>query len=80
MDMGLVFFWTGPIGLGVFLAGLGLLPWASARRGRSSVPCTSDQARLSVGHVLQPGRRCICVGLPNARCLQDFTYLKESLS
>ena len=38
MDMGLVFFWTGPIGLGVFLAGLGLLPWASARRGRSSIP------------------------------------------
>ena len=27
MDMGLVFFWTGPIGLGVFPAGLGILLW-----------------------------------------------------
>ena len=27
MDMWLAFFWTGPIGLGVFLAGLGVLFW-----------------------------------------------------
>jgi hypothetical protein len=25
MDIGLVLFWTGPIGIGVFLAGLGVL-------------------------------------------------------
>lgn len=25
MDIGLALFWTGPIGLGVFLAGLGVL-------------------------------------------------------
>jgi hypothetical protein len=25
MDMGLVLFWSGPIGIGVFLAGLGVL-------------------------------------------------------
>ena len=31
MDMGLVFFWTGPIGLGVFLAGLGVLFWGISR-------------------------------------------------
>jgi hypothetical protein len=27
MDMWLAFFWTGPIGVGVFLAGLGVLLW-----------------------------------------------------
>jgi len=27
MDMWLAFFWTGPIGIGVFLAGLGVLLW-----------------------------------------------------
>jgi hypothetical protein len=27
MDMWIVLFWTGPIGLGVFLAGLGVLFW-----------------------------------------------------
>ena len=27
MDMGVAFFWTGPIGLGVFLGGLGILLW-----------------------------------------------------
>lgn len=29
--MWLAFFWTGPIGLGVFLAGLGLLLWLGAK-------------------------------------------------
>ena len=27
MDIGLALFWTGPIGLGVFLMGLGVLFW-----------------------------------------------------
>ena len=27
MDMWLVFYWTGPIGIGAFLAGLGVLFW-----------------------------------------------------
>lgn len=27
MDMWLVFFWSGPIGVGAFLAGLGVLFW-----------------------------------------------------
>ena len=29
--MWLAFFWTGPIGIGVFLAGLGLLLWLGAK-------------------------------------------------
>ena len=31
MDMWLVFFWTGPIGIGAFLAGLGVLFWGISR-------------------------------------------------
>jgi hypothetical protein len=31
MDIGLVLFWTGPIGIGVFLAGLGVLLWGIAK-------------------------------------------------
>jgi hypothetical protein len=27
MDIGLALFWTGPIGIGVFLMGLGVLFW-----------------------------------------------------
>lgn len=27
MDLWLVLFWTGPIGIGIFLAGLGVLFW-----------------------------------------------------
>jgi len=27
MDIGLALFWTGPVGIGVFLAGLGILFW-----------------------------------------------------
>ena len=31
MDMWLVFYWTGPIGVGVFLAGLGILFWGISK-------------------------------------------------
>lgn len=31
MDMWLAFFWTGPIGIGAFLAGLGFLFWGIAQ-------------------------------------------------
>ncbi len=31
MDIGLTLFWTGPIGIGVFLAGLGVLFMGLAR-------------------------------------------------
>ena len=31
MDMWLVFYWTGPIGVGAFLAGLGVLFWGISR-------------------------------------------------
>jgi hypothetical protein len=31
MDLGLALFWTGPIGVGVFLAGLGVLFWGISR-------------------------------------------------
>jgi hypothetical protein len=34
MDMWLVFFWTGPIGLGVFLASLGVLFWGISQARR----------------------------------------------
>jgi hypothetical protein len=27
MDIGLATYWTGPVGLGVFMAGLGVLLW-----------------------------------------------------
>ena len=27
MDMGLSLFWTGPVGVGIFLAGLGVFFW-----------------------------------------------------
>ena len=30
MDLWLSLFWTGPIGIGVFLAGLGILFWGIA--------------------------------------------------
>ena len=30
MDIGLALFWTGPIGLGIFLMGLGVLFWGIA--------------------------------------------------
>lgn len=30
MDLWLAVFWTGPIGIGVFLAGLGVLLWGIA--------------------------------------------------
>jgi hypothetical protein len=30
MDLWLALFWTGPIGVGVFLAGLGVLLWGIA--------------------------------------------------
>jgi hypothetical protein len=34
-DMSFAFFWSGPIGLGVFLAGLGVLFWGISRyRGK----------------------------------------------
>jgi hypothetical protein len=37
MDMWLVFFWTGPIGVGASLAGLGVLFWgiAQARKAQN---------------------------------------------
>jgi hypothetical protein len=31
MDLWLSLFWTGPIGMGVFLAGLGILLWGISR-------------------------------------------------
>jgi hypothetical protein len=31
MDMWLVFYWTGPIGVGAFLSGLGVLFWGISR-------------------------------------------------
>ena len=31
MDMWLVFFWSGPIGIGVFLVSLGILIWLTAK-------------------------------------------------
>jgi len=31
MDLWLVLFWTGPIGIGIFLAGLGVLFWGIAQ-------------------------------------------------
>lgn len=31
MDTWLVFYWTGPIGVGGFLAGLGILFWGISR-------------------------------------------------
>ena len=31
MDMWLVFYWTGPIGVGVFLASLGAFIWMLAK-------------------------------------------------
>jgi hypothetical protein len=31
MDLWLSLFWTGPIGVGVFLAGLGILFWGIAQ-------------------------------------------------
>ena len=31
MDLWLALFWTGPIGVGVFLAGLGILFWGIAQ-------------------------------------------------
>lgn len=35
MDIWLALFWTGPIGIGVFLAGLGVLFWGiSKMRGK----------------------------------------------
>jgi hypothetical protein len=34
MDMWLVFYWTGPIGVGAFLAGLGVLFWGIGRMQR----------------------------------------------
>lgn len=33
-NMWLVFFWTGPVGIGVFLAGLGVLFWGIAQSKR----------------------------------------------
>lgn len=35
MDMWLVFFWTGPIGIGIFLAGLGVLFWGISQNRKS---------------------------------------------
>jgi hypothetical protein len=35
MDLWLVLFWTGPIGLGIFLAGLGVLFWGIAQARES---------------------------------------------
>jgi hypothetical protein len=35
MDLWLVLFWTGPIGLGIFLAGLGVLFWGMAQDRKS---------------------------------------------
>jgi hypothetical protein len=35
MDMWLAFFWTGPIGVGAFLAGLGVLFWGIGRARES---------------------------------------------
>jgi hypothetical protein len=31
MDLWLVLFWTGPIGIGIFLAGLGVLFWGISK-------------------------------------------------
>lgn len=31
MDIWLALFWTGPIGIGIFLAGLGVLFWGISR-------------------------------------------------
>ena len=31
MDMGLALFWTGPIGIGAFLIGLGVLFWGISK-------------------------------------------------
>lgn len=31
MDIGFALFWTGPIGLGFFLAGLGVLFWGISK-------------------------------------------------
>jgi hypothetical protein len=31
MDLWIALFWTGPIGIGVFLAGLGVLFWGIAQ-------------------------------------------------
>ena len=31
MDLWLALFWTGPIGLGIFLAGLGVLFWGISK-------------------------------------------------
>jgi hypothetical protein len=31
MDIGLALFWTGPVGIGVFLAGLGILFWGLSK-------------------------------------------------
>ena len=41
-DLFLVLFWSGPIGVGFFLMGLGVFFWASAAsctRGSSRHPC-----------------------------------------
>jgi len=35
MDIGLALFWTGPVGIGVFLAGLGVLFWGIAQIRKS---------------------------------------------
>ena len=31
MDIGLALFWTGPVGIGIFLAGLGVLFWGASK-------------------------------------------------
>jgi hypothetical protein len=35
MDLWLALFWTGPIGIGIFLAGLGVLFWGIAQARKS---------------------------------------------
>lgn len=34
MDTWLALFWTGPIGIGAFLAGLGILFWGISKMGK----------------------------------------------
>jgi hypothetical protein len=31
MDLGLALFWTGPVGIGIFLAGLGVFLWGISK-------------------------------------------------